>query len=36
MTSEVFAYCVSRAVALSRNFKEFETWYDGASAEVTA
>jgi len=35
-TSEVVADGVARPVALGRGFKEFEAWYDGASAEVTA
>ena len=35
-TSEVVADGVSRPVALGRAFKEFETWYAGASPEVTA
>jgi threonine synthase len=35
-TSEVVADGVSRPVALGRGFKEFEAWYDGASAGVTA
>jgi threonine synthase len=35
-TSEVVADGVARPVALGRGFKEFETWYAGASAEVTA
>jgi threonine synthase len=35
-TSEVVADGVARPVALGRAFKDFETWYAGASSAVTA
>jgi threonine synthase len=35
-TAEVVADGVARPVALGRGFKEFETWYAGASTEVIA
>ena len=35
-TSEVVAGGTAQPIPLGRGFKEFETWYAGASAEVTA